>query len=90
MANDFTKVLECCAENINFATINVSSPNTNKLRNLQHEGELKDLLSLINESKQKLIVPIPIFLKISPDLQFNQLEKIVNLAQKYKLSGIVT
>ncbi len=89
MANDFTKVLQHCAENIDFATINISSPNTNQLRDLQQKDKLNNLLSLITETRLNLSNPIPIFIKISPDLEFQYLEHIVSLAHQYKLAGII-
>ena len=89
MANDFTKVLQCCAENVHFATINISSPNTNKLRDFQQKNKLNDLLSLVTESRRNLSNSIPIFIKISPDLDSNELETIVDLAHQYKLAGII-
>ena len=89
MANDFTKVLQHCAENIDFATINISSPNTNQLRNFQQKDKLNNLLFLITETRRNLSNPIPIFIKISPDLEFQHLEHIVSLAHQYKLAGII-
>ena len=89
MASDFTKVLQHCAENVHFASINISSPNTNDLRNFQQKDKLNDLLSLITEAKQNLSNPIPIFIKISPDLEFNELENIVDLAHQHNLAGII-
>jgi dihydroorotate dehydrogenase len=89
MGNDFVKVLTCCAENIHFATINISSPNTKKIRDFQKREQLQDLLALIVESNKALSTPLPLFIKISPDLEYNQLEEIVTTAERHKLAGII-
>ena len=89
MKDDFSKVLTHCGENINFATINISSPNTKHLRDFHKKEQLKELLSEVTTANQLLLAPIPIFIKISPDLDLNQLEGIVTLADQYRLDGII-
>ena len=89
MVSDFIEVLACCTENIHFATINISSPNTKNLRDLQSEKHLNYLLSSLTNSDTYLSSPIPIFIKISPDLNYKQLEHIVALAKQYKIAGII-
>ena len=89
MKDDFSKVLAYCGENVNFATINISSPNTKNLRDFHNKGQLKELLSEVIATNNRLIAPIPIFIKISPDLELTHLEEIVTLADQYRLAGIV-
>jgi dihydroorotate dehydrogenase len=89
MKDDFSKVLTFCGDNINFATINISSPNTKHLRDFHNKGQLKELLSEVTTSNNKLLAPIPIFIKISPDLKLTQLEEIVDITDQYQLAGIV-
>ncbi len=89
MASDFVKVLTHCSKNIHFATINVSSPNTKNLRDLQEKENLNELLFLLTETQKDLDNPTPIFIKISPDLEYNDIEQIVTLTHDYKLAGII-
>jgi len=65
---DYIKVLMCCGPFVDFATVNVSSPNTENLRNLQEKNSLKILLDQVMECRDNLKVKVPIFLKIAPDL----------------------
>jgi len=75
-----------------YFTINVSSPNTPGLRDLQGGDALEDLLGRISEARQKLTghAPSPpIFLKVAPDLDFAQIERITEQARTYGMSGII-
>ena len=89
MKDDFSKVLTYCGDNINFATINISSPNTKHLRDFHNKGQLKELLSEVITVNNELLAPIPIFIKISPDLDLTQLEEIVTITDQYRLAGII-
>jgi len=68
-----------------YATINVSSPNTKGLRKLQEPDLLKDL---IREVKMLPNCP-PIFIKISPDLNFDEIDNICQLINDEKINGII-
>jgi dihydroorotate dehydrogenase len=61
-------VLTCCGPHVDFATVNVSSPNTERLRDLQGRAALEGLLAGVMEANAALGTPVPIFLKIAPDL----------------------
>ena len=89
MTSDFTKVLKHCAQNVHFASINISSPNTTNLRSLQRKEKLRELLSSVTECNNNLATPKPIFVKVSPDLEIKQLEDIVTLTTEYDLAGII-
>ena len=89
MVNDFNSVLSCCSSNVHFATINISSPNTKRLRDLQSKKKLQRLLETVTYTNQNSPSRIPIFVKISPDLEYRELEHIVKLVQDYKLAGII-
>ncbi len=89
MANDFNSVLSCCSSNVHFATINISSPNTKRLRDLQSKEKLQELLETVTHTNENSPSKIPIFVKISPDLEYKELEHIVTLVQDYKLAGII-
>ena len=88
-AADFSKVLERCAPYIDFATVNVSSPNTEKLRDLQGKAALASLLSDVMQTRATLERPLPVFLKIAPDLNRADLEDIAEVATTSGISGII-
>lgn len=88
-ADDFARVLAHCGRFLDFATVNVSSPNTEKLRDLQGAGALTALLRGVMEARDWLERPIPIFLKIAPDLDASALGDIAEVARSVGLSGII-
>ncbi len=88
-AADFAKVLAHCGNDIAFATVNVSSPNTERLRDLQGPAALEALLAGVMTTNAKLAKPIPIFLKIAPDLEPSDLADIAAVAGSTGLSGII-
>ena len=88
-ATDFARVLAHCGPHLDFATVNVSSPNTEKLRDLQGKGALGALLYGVLETNAGLNTPIPIFLKIAPDLTTDEIADIADVALKTGISGII-
>ena len=77
-----------------FFTLNVSSPNTPNLRDLQEKNLLRDLLSAVQTRNRELAgraktAPKPVLLKIAPDLEFSQVDEIVEVVQTEQLTGIV-
>ena len=88
-ADDFAQVLAHCGRHLDFATVNVSSPNTEKLRDLQGAEALLALLAGVMEAHKGLPKPIPIFLKIAPDLTEEELTEIAQVALSSGLSGII-
>ncbi|SEC29112.1 quinone-dependent dihydroorotate dehydrogenase [Rhodobacter sp. 24-YEA-8] len=88
-AQDFAKVLATCGPFVDFATVNVSSPNTEKLRDLQGPAALRALLAGVMETRAALPRPIPVFLKIAPDLTGEDLAAIAEVAVSSGLSGII-
>ena len=76
-------------EVVDYFVVNVSSPNTPNLRDLQEKIPLTNLLNslqIINNSKQK---PKPILLKIAPDLTNTQLDDIIDIVKQTKLAGVI-
>tara|TARA_Y100001970_G_C14154545_1_gene814739 strand:- start:163 stop:1203 length:1041 start_codon:yes stop_codon:yes gene_type:complete len=69
-----------------YLTINISSPNTENLRSFHNQNELDELLNAIKDEKQKLNSKIPIAVKISPDIEEANVEKISELLIKYNIS----
>ncbi|WP_227283986.1 quinone-dependent dihydroorotate dehydrogenase [Boseongicola sp. H5] len=88
-AEDFATVLGHCGPHVAFATVNVSSPNTERLRDLQGKSALTALLSGVMAANAGLARPIPIFLKIAPDLSPAELQDIAEAAIDAGLSGII-
>ena len=88
-AEDFARVLSYCGAHLDFATVNVSSPNTEKLRDLQGAEALSALLAGVMEANSWLKKPLPIFLKIAPDLTDTEISKIAEVAQTQGLSAII-
>lgn len=88
-AADFAKVLTTCGPHVDFATVNVSSPNTEKLRDLQGPAALAALLQGVMDARAQLTTPIPVVLKIAPDLSEDELAGIAEVALSTGLSGII-
>ncbi|MCI2395186.1 quinone-dependent dihydroorotate dehydrogenase [Aliiroseovarius sediminis] len=88
-AADYVRVLETCGPVVDFATVNVSSPNTEKLRDLQGADALRGLLSGVLEAREGLDKHTPIFLKIAPDLTDAELAEIASVAQEVKVDAII-
>jgi dihydroorotate dehydrogenase len=79
-AGDFASVLATCGDHIDFATVNVSSPNTERLRDLQGADALRALLDRVMVARGGLARPIPVFLKIAPDLSDAEIAEIAAVA----------
>lgn len=88
-AQDFARVLAHCGPYLDFATVNVSSPNTEKLRDLQGGAALAALLAGVMETRSALARPIPVFLKIAPDLGHDELAELAQLAQTAGVDAII-
>ncbi len=88
-AADFAAVLATCGPYVDFATVNVSSPNTEKLRDLQGPAALAALLARVMEVRAALAVPTPIFLKIAPDLNTDEIAQIAEVALGAGIQGII-
>ncbi|MCR9111135.1 quinone-dependent dihydroorotate dehydrogenase [Marivita sp. XM-24bin2] len=88
-AADFATVLATCAAHLDFATVNVSSPNTEKLRDLQGKDALSALLAGVMETRNALDRPIPIFLKIAPDLTDAEIADVAEVALSSGIDGLI-
>lgn len=88
-AGDFARVLAHCGANVDFATVNVSSPNTEKLRDLQGKAALAALLAGVMQARDTLASPIPVFLKIAPDLDDSELADVAEVALSSGVAGII-
>lgn len=88
-AQDYSEVLETCGPFVDFATVNVSSPNTEKLRDLQGKAALNSLLNGVLKTRSSLKKHIPIFLKIAPDLKDAEIRDIAEVAAETGIDGII-
>ena len=88
-AADFARVLTHCGAHLDFATVNVSSPNTEKLRDLQGKEALGALLSGVIAANKALARPLPIFLKIAPDLTETEIEDVAEVANTSGIAGVI-
>ena len=84
-ARDFAEVMRVARTLVDFATVNVSSPNTEKLRDLQGPEALKVLLAGVLSEAGK----VPVFLKIAPDLSDAEIAGIAEVAMRSGVSGVI-
>ena len=89
MTDDFLKCAEIFFPIGDYITINISSPNTEGLRNFHEEEALKKLLSKINDIREKSNYNKYFLLKVSPDLEKKQIQGIINLILEYKIDGVI-
>ena len=86
---DFAAVLALCGAHVDFATVNVSSPNTERLRDLQGAEALSALLARVMETREGLPRRLPVFLKIAPDLSTDELAEIAEVAIAAGVDAII-
>ena len=87
--NDFCLGLKNFYDIADYITINISSPNTEGLRDFHNREKLEDLLINLNKIKKNNKTNIPLLLKVSPDIQDNDIEKIIDIAVKNNISAII-
>ena len=86
---DYYLCLYRLASYAGYLTINISSPNTEGLRDFHDQNELEKLLTGINKIKKEKNILKPIALKLSPDINNSEVSKIMELVIKYQIDGIV-
>lgn len=86
---DYVIAFEALHDFVDYFVVNVSSPNTPNLRELQDKEPLKHLLKTLKEKNQQKAQPKPILLKIAPDLNDSQLHDIVEIIKETEIEGIV-
>lgn len=87
--DDYVKCFNELYDVVDYFVVNVSSPNTPNLRELQEKEPLKKLLFSLHELNQTKIKQKPILLKIAPDLTNEQLDDIIEIVFETKLDGVV-
>lgn len=91
--DDYLACLEKVYPYAGYVTINISSPNTPGLRNLQHGSSLDGLLSSLKEAQRALAEEhncyVPLVVKIAPDLEDNEVEVMAQSLLKNKMDGVI-
>ncbi len=91
--DDYIYLLERFYDKASYITLNVSSPNTQNLRDLQGEQYLDEFLAAIlarrNELAKNTKIKTPIFLKIAPDLELSEQKAIASLVLKHKVDAVI-
>ena len=85
---DYANTFRVLRSQMDFCVVNVSSPNTPNLRQLQDKTALDEILAALQENNTGT-VPVPILVKVAPDLSFQALDEILELAGPRRLAGIV-
>ena len=89
---DYVKLIETFAPVASYFTVNVSSPNTPGLRNLQHAAALDDLLAKVIDARERVrknAGDSPVLLKIAPDLSLAELDDVVQIARSRRVDGMI-
>jgi dihydroorotate dehydrogenase len=89
---DYVKLIETFAPVASYFTVNVSSPNTPGLRNLQQSAALDDLLAKVIDARERVrknAGDSPVLLKIAPDLSLGELDDVVHIARSRKIDGMI-
>ena len=89
---DYVKLIETFAPVASYFTVNVSSPNTPGLRNLQQSAALDDLLAKVIDARERVRKnsgDSPVLLKIAPDLSLTELDDVVHIARSRRIDGMI-
>jgi len=90
---DYLSLLDKFYESASYITVNISSPNTKNLRDIQNKENLSEFLKTLNDKKQELLNKTnkntPILLKIAPDLEIKQQEDISSAVLKAGIDGLI-
>ena len=87
--NDYLIGLKTFHEVADYVTVNISSPNTENLRNFHEENKLQELLKSILKEKNDLNSDIPVAVKISPDIDESQINLISEILLENKIDAII-
>lgn len=87
--SDYIKCFDRLFDVVDYFVVNVSSPNTPGLRDLQEKEPLKNILDTLQQRNRKNDISRPILLKIAPDLSDNQLDDIIEIVQESGIAGVI-
>ncbi len=88
-ASDYVTGIERFSGVADYFTVNISSPNTPGLRNLQSTDELRPLLARLNEARGRMKSQVPMLLKIAPDLNDEALEALARCCGNKAVDGVI-
>ena len=86
---DFIFCLSKIHSQADYITINISSPNTEGLRDFHHKDSMMNLLDRLNKLKKEKKIKKPLFIKLSPDIGESEISHIIELIFKYNIDGII-
>ena len=84
---DYLKLYQKFSPLADYLVINISSPNTPGIRDLQKSFQLEKILSALKEARSQN--PCPLFIKISPDIELSDLDQLIQLASNFNLQGLI-
>jgi dihydroorotate dehydrogenase len=87
--SDYVTGINAFSDVASYFTINISSPNTPGLRNLQSAGELPTLLKRLNEARAAQKRQVPMVLKIAPDLETDEMQAIAGCCMNFAVDGVI-
>ena len=87
--SDYLKCFQALHAHVDYFVVNVSSPNTPGLRELQSKEPLTKLLQLLMNENAAISQPRPVFLKIAPDLSDAELDDIIDLVKETGIAGVI-
>lgn len=86
---DYLASFELVYSVADYVAVNVSSPNTPQLRELQQSQQLEALLSALQARRRELQKHVPLLVKLSPDLERDELETMVEVIERLQIEGII-
>jgi dihydroorotate dehydrogenase len=89
---DYVRLIERFAAVASYVTVNISSPNTPGLRDMQQADVLDDLLARVIDARERVAKnagPTPVLLKIAPDLSLPDLDDVVGIARARRVDGMI-
>src|SRR5690606_35007640 len=87
--HDYIKCFDALFDVVDYFVVNVSSPNTPGLRDLQEKEPLMHILNTLQQRNLKNDISRPILLKIAPDLTDSQLDDIIEIVQRTGIAGVI-
>ena len=87
--DDYLACFQALYDYVDYISVNVSCPNVTNLRELQGQESLEKILSALAEQRRQKAVYKPILLKISPDLNFQQIDESLVIIERYGIDGVV-